>query len=387
MPEAPLVDDQFGGVAPEADCYTIQLDRSTHRELGIEVDPDSLEVESVDAGGLVARWNLSFPSRSVRAGDRILEANGRQGADTVLQECQQPRALVLTFRRSPAGAQADGSGASSASLQAVPRLSTAGGAGASPRSAARKVQVQVAPSASASAQSVRASASASVSSAGNSRGSRRACGSDLGRDSELNELLAAAPSRLSEPLRMGFARLLGELSTVEQRLQAQSKTNAQLVSEVQPLEALQHQLRDEQQQYRAHCARAPAGDTQHMKRLGEAQTRTRDFQTRLKTLVSEAEKLRRQRLTARDELDTHRRKREASAAEKTRLAELASEIREKGRRREALERELPNYLSTIRENGVMKGRLSNLKAGTAGVETPGTPRFSVGGDGPGTPRF
>eukprot|EP00928_Gymnodinium_smaydae_P009985 TRINITY_DN13748_c0_g2_i1.p1 TRINITY_DN13748_c0_g2~~TRINITY_DN13748_c0_g2_i1.p1 ORF type:complete len:125 (+),score=16.98 TRINITY_DN13748_c0_g2_i1:87-461(+) len=85
--------------------FTVVVDRTNGATLGISACPNNdshLEVTSISPG-LIADWNDKRPPGSqdiVRAGDKIVEVNGRSGsAMKLIGACREARPLQIVFSR------------------------------------------------------------------------------------------------------------------------------------------------------------------------------------------------------------------------------------------------------------------------------------------------
>jgi len=79
--------------------FVIHIEKVQGEQLGIEIDARKLMVRSVMPGGAVAAWNYENPQHKIRAGDRILEVNGRHGVNSILEECEQEVELAIVVQR------------------------------------------------------------------------------------------------------------------------------------------------------------------------------------------------------------------------------------------------------------------------------------------------
>eukprot|EP00931_Biecheleriopsis_adriatica_P073059 TRINITY_DN47419_c0_g1_i1.p1 TRINITY_DN47419_c0_g1~~TRINITY_DN47419_c0_g1_i1.p1 ORF type:complete len:176 (+),score=12.89 TRINITY_DN47419_c0_g1_i1:63-530(+) len=87
-----------------AQLYTVTLDRSTGRHLGIALDytegATEILVGGVQPGGLVELWNTRNPACRVCQGDYITQVNGARGhSGRMLERCQLDLVLKLSLRR------------------------------------------------------------------------------------------------------------------------------------------------------------------------------------------------------------------------------------------------------------------------------------------------
>lgn len=80
--------------------FTVQLDKGTGVELGLELDEETLQVTMVDEGGLIADWNRAHPEKSILPGARILEVNHQHSVDMVLERLVCDTVLDMTLSRS-----------------------------------------------------------------------------------------------------------------------------------------------------------------------------------------------------------------------------------------------------------------------------------------------
>lgn len=79
--------------------FTAVIDRTAGDKLGVDLDPDTLKVKYVDWKGLMGSWNVEYPLRAVKVGDRIMEVNGKRIATEVLAECSKSIVLKMTIAR------------------------------------------------------------------------------------------------------------------------------------------------------------------------------------------------------------------------------------------------------------------------------------------------
>lgn len=103
----------------KAQNFAVEIDKSSGRVLGIDLDSCSLEVMALFESGLVAEWNASNPERALLPGCRLLAVNGRQDAPEILEELGKDAPLSLLV--APAGAQEGAALESPESLQASNR--------------------------------------------------------------------------------------------------------------------------------------------------------------------------------------------------------------------------------------------------------------------------
>mmetsp|Transcript_66824 Transcript_66824/g.159926 ORF Transcript_66824/g.159926 Transcript_66824/m.159926 type:complete len:587 (-) Transcript_66824:396-2156(-) len=64
--------------------WVIPLQREEGDSFGIEVDPSSFVVRTVEQDGLIAKWNRSFPNLAVLPGDSITSVNGEVSASGMI---------------------------------------------------------------------------------------------------------------------------------------------------------------------------------------------------------------------------------------------------------------------------------------------------------------
>mmetsp|Transcript_147760 Transcript_147760/g.472861 ORF Transcript_147760/g.472861 Transcript_147760/m.472861 type:complete len:619 (-) Transcript_147760:113-1969(-) len=83
--------------------FAVSLHKRPDSSLGIGVDPvdgRTLRLDEIREDGLFGEWNLEHPGRAVRAGDRIVEVNGRRGfAMEMYQQCIQQGVLAIVVER------------------------------------------------------------------------------------------------------------------------------------------------------------------------------------------------------------------------------------------------------------------------------------------------
>eukprot|EP00747_Dinoflagellata_sp_TGD_P167244 gnl/TRDRNA2_/TRDRNA2_191293_c0_seq1.p1 gnl/TRDRNA2_/TRDRNA2_191293_c0~~gnl/TRDRNA2_/TRDRNA2_191293_c0_seq1.p1 ORF type:complete len:135 (-),score=28.38 gnl/TRDRNA2_/TRDRNA2_191293_c0_seq1:17-421(-) len=92
--------------------YRVTVDKTSSRQLGIEIDYMSgrdLLIE-VMGPGLMDDWNASAPPHEqVMTGDIIIEVNGvRNSATQMIDECRKNKVLKMILRRSPPKSAAAG---------------------------------------------------------------------------------------------------------------------------------------------------------------------------------------------------------------------------------------------------------------------------------------
>ncbi|CAK0834570.1 unnamed protein product [Prorocentrum cordatum] len=84
--------------------FTMVIDKTTGRKLGVDVDHQdgcTLQVDAV-TGGLFQQWNDNHPEQAVKPGDRIVEVNGlRNDVQLLVEECRQNKLLELVVKRGP----------------------------------------------------------------------------------------------------------------------------------------------------------------------------------------------------------------------------------------------------------------------------------------------
>jgi len=70
----------------------VKLQKTADTTLGIKLDKtdedDGLLIESVDPGGLFAKWNDANPEKAIQAGDRIMKINSQTGKVQMANECK-----------------------------------------------------------------------------------------------------------------------------------------------------------------------------------------------------------------------------------------------------------------------------------------------------------
>mmetsp|Transcript_107422 Transcript_107422/g.190239 ORF Transcript_107422/g.190239 Transcript_107422/m.190239 type:complete len:438 (+) Transcript_107422:39-1352(+) len=142
-------------VSPLVPAFMLTLRRADNVPLGLDVRGDSgekwLTVESVRPAGAVDAWNRQCAGdmREIRRGDRIININGSEDADSMREECLQKHLLRMTVQR--------GAG-SEAPPDAPPLVATAaslrGGAGGGLRADANEFVPQAVPWPTYSASSV-----------------------------------------------------------------------------------------------------------------------------------------------------------------------------------------------------------------------------------------
>mmetsp|Transcript_52066 Transcript_52066/g.96420 ORF Transcript_52066/g.96420 Transcript_52066/m.96420 type:complete len:150 (-) Transcript_52066:209-658(-) len=111
----PVLDEPVAGSAPgkvaevekagSGDAeFTITLDRSIQRHIGIDVDhaeQKGILVVRTITGGLAEQWNSANPDAQVRVGDHIVDVNGAKGdVGVLLERCRKDKILRITLKRS-----------------------------------------------------------------------------------------------------------------------------------------------------------------------------------------------------------------------------------------------------------------------------------------------
>lgn len=91
-------------VLEEEPTYTIVLDKSVEKNLGLDVDHMSTEgglpILGI-TGGLAAKWNVANPADRINEGDIIIEVNGCAGdVITLLERCRRDQLLRMVVKRS-----------------------------------------------------------------------------------------------------------------------------------------------------------------------------------------------------------------------------------------------------------------------------------------------
>lgn len=78
--------------------FTIHIDRSMDRQMGIDIDfsTDEIIIEKIKEG-LVKEWNIRNPGKVVKTGDRIVAVNGASNADSIINCCKQKQLLDMTI--------------------------------------------------------------------------------------------------------------------------------------------------------------------------------------------------------------------------------------------------------------------------------------------------
>ena len=90
-------------VVAEESTYTIILDKSIEKNLGLNVD-HTVEVDCLPilriTGGLAAKWNVANPCDRIMVGDMIIEVNGCAGdVVTLLERCRCDQLLRMVVKR------------------------------------------------------------------------------------------------------------------------------------------------------------------------------------------------------------------------------------------------------------------------------------------------
>jgi Ca2+-binding EF-hand superfamily protein len=67
------------GKAAGRQQWVVHLDKNEGEDVGLELDSNSGRILSILKGGPIDKFNLAFPARAVRKGDRILVVNGKYG--------------------------------------------------------------------------------------------------------------------------------------------------------------------------------------------------------------------------------------------------------------------------------------------------------------------
>lgn len=77
--------------------WAVQIDRSRGDLLGINLNNETLAIESVNENGLFGTWNIAHPTKAVCVGHRILVVNGQTTFDGIVQECKGSHMLNITM--------------------------------------------------------------------------------------------------------------------------------------------------------------------------------------------------------------------------------------------------------------------------------------------------
>lgn len=84
---------------PPPRIWTIILDNSVPRPLGVDLAKRGFVVSQVLGAGLIVDWNQANPHAAVQKGDRLLEVNGQTAPAKVVAECTFPQNLNCKFQR------------------------------------------------------------------------------------------------------------------------------------------------------------------------------------------------------------------------------------------------------------------------------------------------
>jgi len=166
------------------------------------------------------------------------------------------------------------------------------------------------------------------------------------------------PARMAESLKPEFVKLLGELHSLQQRLLSQTKAGDELRAALTKLPTparTQQRLRESEGTYHQHIERLSCKDRSRAQRLVEAHDRAQTCARRTAELLEEAERVRQERLQARDEAG------EATVSEvPAHLAELKAQVEAKASLVAELEEEMPATLKVFEENQALRRRLASL---------------------------
>jgi len=88
---------------PMATSFVVCVHRNGEQKLGLNFELDTLEVQSVSPGGLIAAWNREHPEKAVHASDQIVGVNGKyitsHGAVALHETLRNEQALEITVAR------------------------------------------------------------------------------------------------------------------------------------------------------------------------------------------------------------------------------------------------------------------------------------------------
>mmetsp|Transcript_105807 Transcript_105807/g.183952 ORF Transcript_105807/g.183952 Transcript_105807/m.183952 type:complete len:436 (+) Transcript_105807:77-1384(+) len=79
--------------------WTVVLDRSEGKPLGIDLDSSTLEIVAVLTEGLVQDWNDANPTKAVQVGDVVVEVNGKESSESIIKECKGKAIIEIKFMR------------------------------------------------------------------------------------------------------------------------------------------------------------------------------------------------------------------------------------------------------------------------------------------------
>jgi hypothetical protein len=179
---------------------------------------------------------------------------------------------------------------------------------------------------------------------------------------ELNSVINSAPPKAAVLLRNGFMRLLYERASLEQRLQAQRKTNQELQSQL-PSPDLLRRYEEAEATYRSNIEAAPTFHREFEDRILDANERAKHFSEKIATSMVEVEKLQLERQKVKELADDAKLK---TSTEAQKCAALRQQLQDARRRRDELEQELAKFKHVFAERDAATERLSNLRAGRAG---------------------
>jgi len=179
---------------------------------------------------------------------------------------------------------------------------------------------------------------------------------------ELNDVINSAPSKAAVLLRNGFMRLLYERASLEQRLQAQRKTNQELQTQLPSTDMLRR-YEEAEAKYRSNIEAAPKFQKEFTDRILDANDSAKHFREKIATSMVEVQMLQLERQKVKElagdaELKT--------TAEAQKCAVLRQQLLDAHKRRDELEKELAKFNHVFAERDAAMERLSNLRAGRAG---------------------
>mmetsp|Transcript_10795 Transcript_10795/g.24060 ORF Transcript_10795/g.24060 Transcript_10795/m.24060 type:complete len:233 (-) Transcript_10795:19-717(-) len=89
-----------GGEPDAHGSFSVRMERSADMKLGVEIASrgGTVVITNVKKDGMVHRWNVEHPENRIRAGDVILQVNGKVGPE-IVDELQAEGQLMLKLLR------------------------------------------------------------------------------------------------------------------------------------------------------------------------------------------------------------------------------------------------------------------------------------------------
>jgi len=88
---------------PMATSFVVCVNKNGEQKLGLNFELDTLQIQSVNPGGLIAAWNREHPEKAVHASDQIVGVNGKyitsHGATLLHETLLNQQALEITVAR------------------------------------------------------------------------------------------------------------------------------------------------------------------------------------------------------------------------------------------------------------------------------------------------